>query len=65
MKVRNKRGVAVVIAPAGAFAGIEAAAGGVVEVDDVLGASLLEQSDRWEAVDPPSNEKPSGTKASN
>lgn len=57
MKVRNKRDVAVVIAPAGAQIGVEAAAGGVVEVDDDLGRSLLEQSDRWEAVKP-SNEKP-------
>ena len=64
MKVRNKRDVAVVIAPAGAMSGIEAAAGGVIEVDDDLGASLLEQSDRWEAVKPPSSEKPSGKKES-
>jgi hypothetical protein len=57
MKIRNKRDVDVVIAPAGAHSGIDVAAGGVVEVDDALGASLLEQSDRWEAVDT-SNEKP-------
>ena len=62
MKVRNKRDVVVVIAPAGAQTGIEAAAGGVIEVDDDLGASLLEQSDRWEAVASKSNEKPSGVK---
>ena len=62
MKVRNKRDVVVVIAPAGAMSGIEAAAGGVIEVDDDLGASLCEQSDRWEAVASKSNEKPSGVK---
>lgn len=54
MKIRNKRDVAVVIAPAGAHTGIDVAAGAVVEVDDDLGASLLEQPDRWEAVDSPS-----------
>lgn len=63
MKVRNKRDVVVVIAPAGAMSGIEAAPGGVIEVDDDLGKSLCEQSDRWEAVTP-SNEKPSGKKVS-
>ena len=62
MKVRNKRDVAVVIAPAGAHTGVEVDAGGVVEVDDVLGASLLEQSDRWESVNSTSNNKPSGVK---
>lgn len=56
MKIRNKRDVTVVIAPVGSHTGVEAAAGGVIDVDDDLGASLLEQSDRWEAV--ASNQKP-------
>jgi len=50
--------VTVVIAPVGSHTGVEAAAGGVIDVDDDLGASLLEQPDRWEAVESKSNEKP-------
>jgi len=62
VKIRNKRDVAVAIAPPGSHTGIAAAAGGVIEVDDDLGASLLEQSDRWETVESPSSKKPSGVK---
>lgn len=46
MKVRNLRNTAVVIAPPGSNP-IEVGAGATVEVDDDLGKSLLDQSDRW------------------
>lgn len=50
MKIRNKRDRGCLIAPAGAMSGFEVEPGGVVDVPDDLGRSLLEQSDRWEAV---------------
>lgn len=46
MKVMNRRSVPVTLAPAGSKP-IVVEAGATVEVDDDLGASLLEQPDRW------------------
>lgn len=50
MKVRNKLAEDVVIAPAGRNP-ISVEAGDVVEVDDDLAVSLLDQPDRWEPAD--------------
>lgn len=47
MKVRNRRPVAVEV-PALNNATVEP--GGVVDVDDVLGASMCEQVDNWAEV---------------
>lgn len=56
MKIKNKREVPVTIAAVG-FDPVSVDAGGVADVPDELGESLLRQVDRWEEASSPKSTK--------
>lgn len=58
MKIRNKRTVAVAVAPPGGDPFV-VEAGDTVEVDDDLAKSLLAQPDRWAKSTPSKSDKES------